>query len=284
VHPGPFLSTNVVASALARCGTQAVREQYLPDVVTGRRVGAWAHTGTVAASKTPTGYVLSGVSECVVDAPVADILLVNASLSGHAAQFVVPADVTGVRVEPLETLDVARRIAAVHFAETNVSAAAALCIDHDCSACAERQLQLALVTQCAETIGVADRGLHMTIDYAKDRVAFGRPIGSYQALKHRMATHRIRLEGAVAATAYAARAVQYARPDAALAVRAAKAFVGRWSTAILHDCVQLSGGLGMTWDYDLHLYFRRAISNEQLLGSPDEHCRALVDLVEGSAA
>lgn len=178
----------------------------------------------------------------------------------------------------------ARHTATVRFDGAVLPETAAMCTDHDGRGCVEKQLQLALVLQCAETVGVADRGLELTVAYTRDRVAFGRPIGSYQALKHRMAAHRIRLEGAFAVTAYAARAVQHERPDAAVAVRAAKAFVGKWATTILHDCVQLTGGLGMTWDYDLHLYFRRAISNEQLFGNPDEHCRSLVDLVEGWAA
>ena len=115
-------------------------------------------------------------------------------------------------------------------------------------------------------------------------MAFGRPIGSYQALKHRMADHRIWLEASHAATSYAAHAVQDRRPDAALAVRVAKAQVGKWSTVTLHDCIQLHGGIAMTWDYDLHLYFRRAISNEVLYGSPYEQHQALVDIAEGQVA
>jgi alkylation response protein AidB-like acyl-CoA dehydrogenase len=287
VYPGPFLSTNLVAAALARCGPTDLRERYLPALVTGDVIGAWAGAAppspgaaSISASAAPGGYVLRGVSPYVVDAQAASVVLVTASLSGRPVQFLVPAAAPGVLIEPLESLDLARRTANVRFDDAVVPATAAMCADHDGRGCVERQLQLALVLQCAETVGVTDRGLELTVAYTRDRVAFGRPIGSYQALKHRMAAHRIRLEGAFAVTAYAARAVQHERPDAAVAVRAAKAFAGKWATAILHDCVQLTGGLGMTWDYDLHLYFRRAISNEQLFGSPDEHCRSLVDLVE----
>jgi alkylation response protein AidB-like acyl-CoA dehydrogenase len=139
------------------------------------------------------------------------------------------------------------------------------------------------VLQCAETIGATDQALAMTVQYAKDRVAFGRPIGSYQALKHRMADHRMWLEGSFATTAYAARAVGTGAGDAPLAARVAKAHVGKWSSKIVHDCVQVHGGIGMTWEHDLHLYFRRVISNEVLYGAPDEHHRALVDLAEGAA-
>lgn len=292
LYPGPFLSTNLVASTLARCGSADLQERYLPALVAGDVIGTWVGaagssvpgTAGVTASATPSGYVLHGDSRYVADALAANVLLVTASLSSRAIQFLVPTDTPEVSVEPLESLDLARRVATVRFDGAVVPETAVICIDHDARNCVERQLQMALVLQCAETAGVTDRGLELTVAYTKDRVAFGRAIGSYQALKHRMATHRIRLEGAFAVTAYAARAVQHERSDAAVAVRAAKAFVGKWGTTILHDCVQLTGGLGMTWDYDLHLYFRRAISNEQLFGSPDEHCRSLVDLVEGWAA
>lgn len=114
-------------------------------------------------------------------------------------------------------------------------------------------------------------------------MAFGRPIGSYQALKHRMADHRMWLEGSFATAAYAAKAVARQADDAAVAARVAKAHVGKWDSTILHDCIQLHGGIAMTYEYDLHLYFRRAISNEVLYGSPDEHHQALVDLAEGAA-
>ena len=130
----------------------------------------------------------------------------------------------------------------------------------------ERQLQVALVLQCAETNGATEAGFGLTVQYCKDRVAFGRPIGSYQALKHRMADHRIWLEGSHATTTYAAHAVAGRPTRRAIAARVAKAQVGKWSTVILHDCIQLHGGIAMTWDYDLHLYFRRAIGNEVTYG------------------
>jgi len=102
-------------------------------------------------------------------------------------------------------------------------------------------------------------------------------------LKHRMADYRMWMEGSFAITAYAARSVQHSREDAGIAARIAKAQVGKWSSVILHDCIQLHGGIGMTWEYDLHMFFRRAISNEVLYGAPHEQYRSLVDLAEGAA-
>ena len=262
VHPGPFHATNVVAFALAEFGTPAQREQYLPGLASGELIGTWAFaepdrdwTAPAALTATPSGrgFVLDGVKTYVQDAHVADLLLVTASTADGLAQLIVPNGTPGVSVEPLEGLDLARRLSTVRFTAVEVPAGAVVGSPGQAAGAVERQLQVAVVLQCADTNGATDVGLAMTVQYSKDRVAFGRPIGSYQALKHRMADHRMWLEGAFATTAYAARAVQQRTADAAVAARVAKAHVGKWSSVILHDCIQLHGGIGMTWEYDLHL-------------------------------
>lgn len=294
VHPGPFQATNIVAFALAESGDNEQKERYLESMASGALIGTWAvaeEGGEWAASSialtatpSPDGYVLDGVKCYVHDAQAANIMLVTAQAPDGLIQLVVPTDAPGVTVQPLRSLDLGRRLADVRFAGVTAPADAVVGVPGRATAAAvERQLQVALVLQCAETNGATDQGLALTVQYSKDRVAFGRPIGSYQALKHRMADHRMWLEGSFATTAYAAQAVQQRRADAAAAARVAKAHVGKWSSVILHDCIQLHGGIGMTWDYDLHLYFRRAISNEMLYGSPDAQYRSLVDLVEGAA-
>ena len=293
VHPGPFHPTNVVAFGLAEFGTPAQREEFLPKIAAGELIASWgfaepdaewsAAAVSLTAKRVGKGYLLDGVKTCVQDALVADQLLVTARAPEGLTQFLVPRETPGVTVEPLETLDLARRLADVRFSGVAVSDELRVGEAGGAAAAVERQLQVALVLQCADSSGAADQGLAITVQYAKDRVAFGRPIGSYQGLKHRMADHRMRLEGSFAATSYAAVAVQEGKNDAAIAARIAKAHVGKWSSTILHDCIQIHGGIGMTWDHDIHLYFRRAISNEVLYGSPDEHYRGLVDHVEGAA-
>jgi alkylation response protein AidB-like acyl-CoA dehydrogenase len=293
VHPGPFQTTNIVASALAQFGSEAQREQYLPAIASGQSIAAWAYMeassgpdrGGSALEATPAGrgYVLSGAKTCVQDAGSADLLLVTARSADGPIQLLVPAEAPGVAVEPLEGVDLGRRLFEVTFSEVQCDRSAVLGVTGGAPAAIERQLQVALVLQCAETNGATEQGLAMTVQYSKDRVAFGRPIGSYQALKHRMAEHRMWLEASYATTSHATRSVEDGAEDAAASVRVAKAHVGKWSTTILHDCVQLHGGIGMTWDYDLHLYFRRVISNEVLYGSPFEMTQSLVDLVEGAA-
>jgi alkylation response protein AidB-like acyl-CoA dehydrogenase len=291
VHPGAFQVTNVVAAAIAEFGSDEQRQEYLPSIASGQTVATWAYMDTngdwapggLSVVPADSGYLLNGTKSCVQDAGSADLFLVTGRAYSGPAQFLVPASTQGVEIEPLDCVDLARRLFEVRFTDVRVDAGAALGPVGAAEGAIERQTQIALVLQCAETNGATEQGLAITVQYSKDRVAFGRPIGSYQALKHRMAEHRMWLEASFATTSYAAHSVLARRDDAPAAVRIAKAHVGKWSTAILHDCIQLHGGIGMTWDYDLHLYFRRTIGNEVLYGSPYEQTRALVDIVEGAA-
>ncbi len=287
VHPGPFQATNIVAAAINNAGSEGQRAEHLPAIAAGLEIATWARcdvaNAELSATPSASGFVLGGAKTLVHDGQNADVLLVTALAPAGATQFLVRADHPGVIIEPLETLDLARRFATVRFDGVEIGADAVLGRPGGADDDVEQQLQVALVLQCAETNGATAHGLAMTVEYAKERVAFGRPIGSYQALKHRMADHRMWLEGSFATTAYAARAVQERTGDAAIAARVAAAHVGRHSSVILHDCIQIHGGIGMTWEHDLHLYSRRVISNEVLYGTPDEHQRTLVDLAEGAA-
>jgi alkylation response protein AidB-like acyl-CoA dehydrogenase len=281
VFAGPFLPVSVVTFAVATAGSEAQRDALLPGLAAGETLAAWCFSGPGAASgvqagavratRSGEGYLLEGVAAYVQDAHVADHLLVTTADGAGLSQFLVPAKTAGVTIAPLEALDLGRRLAEVRFDGVRVGQDALLGAAGGAAAQVERQLQLALALQCAETVGVVDRTLEFTVDYAKQRVAFGRPIGSFQALKHRFADHATRLEGAKAATAYAARAVQDQAVDAALAVSIAKAHGGKFGTEIIRDCLQMHGGIGMTFDHDIHLYLRRAVSNEALWGTPAAH-------------
>jgi alkylation response protein AidB-like acyl-CoA dehydrogenase len=135
----------------------------------------------------------------------------------------------------------------------------------------EHQLQVAAVLQCAESVGAADRMFEVTLDYLGDRYSFGRPLSSYQALKHRVADDKTWLEACHAIATAAAAAVATGRDDAAPLVSAAKAWIGPHATELIQDCVQLHGGIGVTWEHDLHLYLRRATVNRATFGTPEEH-------------
>lgn len=288
VFAGPFLPASVVALAIARAGSEAQQAQHLPGVASGEVRAAWCfagpqpraglNPGAVRASAGGAGYVLNGRAGFVEDAEEADILLVTAAGDDGLSQFLLPAGSPGVAVEPLKTLDLGRRLAHVRFDGVQVDADALLGRADAAEADFEHQLQVAVVLQCAETVGVTDRALEFTLDYVQQRIAFGRPIGSFQALKHRLADHAAQLEGSKAAAAHAARAVQNGAPDAAIAVSIAKSQCGRQSVQIIRDCIQMHGGIGLTWDHDIHFYLRRAVSNEALLGSPAAHHERLCRL------
>jgi alkylation response protein AidB-like acyl-CoA dehydrogenase len=280
VFSGPFLPVNVVALAIAGTGSQAQQAELLPALSGGELVAAWCFSGPGITSGLEPGlrvtqagadFVLEGTASYVEAADHADRLLVTGAAEGGLSQFILPAQTAGVAIRPLETLDLGRTLAEVRFEGVRVGAGALLGEAGGAADAVERQLQLAVTLQCAETVGVIDRALEFTLDYVKQRVAFGRPIGSFQALKHRLADHATQLEGAKAITAYAAQAVQKRAADAAAAVSIAKSQCGRFGVEILRDCVQLHGGIGVTWEHDIHFYLRRAVSNEALWGTPARH-------------
>jgi alkylation response protein AidB-like acyl-CoA dehydrogenase len=287
LHPGPFLPSNVVAFALAAYGS-GEQHELLAGILSGEQIATWCMAGPAGVwsadavdtqvSADGDGLVLSGTASFVQDAVNADVLLVTARGLGGLTQLVMRAATPGVTVAPLATLDLARRLDEVRFDGVRLPRSALLGDEGDADGAVERQLEVALVLQCAETVGLVDRVMEFTLQYAKDRVAFGRPIGSFQALKHRLADHAMWLEGSKATTCYAARAVQTRADDATLAVSVAKAHVAKTATAAIHDCVQIHGGIGMTWEHDIHLYLRRAVSNEVLYGTPQFHCQRLCDL------
>ncbi len=289
VFSGPFLSSCVAAFAIAEAGSDQQRMAYLPGLASGEILAAWCIAGGagdaradgITARRSANGFILEGEATLVEDASVADLLLVSATEGDKLLQFLVPKKYADFTITPLEPLDLGRRLANVGFNGVEVSTGMQLGEPGnfaDTGSQVSRQYHLALALQCAETVGVIDRALEFTLEWVKTRYAFGRPIGSYQALKHRLADHAAQLEGAKAAAAHAARAVQEQAPDAAIAVSVAKSHCGRFASEILRDCVQLHGGIGLTWEHDLHFYVRRGVSNEMLWGSPEVHHERLCRL------
>ena len=288
VFSGPFLSTCALAQAIALSGSAEQREAHLPGIAAGETLGAWCisgrgpmagiEPGAITAKASGNGFELNGTAAFVQDAADADLLLVTAKDGDGVSQFVIPAGTAGVSIEPMDALDLGRRLHVVKFEGVKAEADALLGEAGKAAQALEKQLQTVISLQCAETVGVADRTFEFTLEWVNDRYAFGRPIGSYQGLKHRLARHCGHLEGAKAAAAYAAKAVQNDAPDAAIAVSVAKSPCGRMATEIIRDCLQMHGGIGLTWEHDIHLYLRRAVSNEQLWGSPAVHHERLCQL------
>ena len=286
VSPGPLGPTNVVAAAVAAGGSPEVRARVLPGIVAGDVVAAWCLAGpggtwdgrpaSVAATTDGTDFVLHGPSVPVEAAAQADELLVTAqtisgSGQGGLTQFLVPANTAGITITPVGSVDLVRRFASVQLDAVRVPGALVIGDVDGAAAAVDRQLALALVLQCAETVGALDRVVEFTLEYLADRSSFGRPLASYQAIKHRFADMKMWLETSHGATELAARAVQDDDPEADEIVSAAASYLGDHATELVQECTQFHGGIGVTWEHDLHLYLRRVTLNRSLYGTPAEH-------------
>jgi alkylation response protein AidB-like acyl-CoA dehydrogenase len=269
VSPGPLVPVNVVAAAVAAGGTPDHKDAVLPGLLDGSAVAAWTGPEAVEAEAIAGGLRLTGVASPVEAGAQADHLLVSADGPDGPVLVVVDPHDAGVTVTPLGGLDLVRRHAEVRLDSVAVPASAAVDADP------EHLARLACVIQCAESVGAADRVFEMTREWLADRWSFGRPLASYQALKHRVADDKTALEASHAIAAAAARAVAAGTPDAADLVSAAKAWIGRQSTEVIQDCIQLHGGIGVTWEHDLHLYLRRATVNRLTYGTPEEHAERI---------
>lgn len=274
VQPGPFLPMNVVADALATGGSERLQREVLAGIVAGEVAVAWAWAdaggepdggASVVAEQRHATVVVSGRRGFVMEAPSADHLLVAATLDGGAVHVLVPAGADGVTIRPLESLDLSRRFAHVDLDGVEVPVDAVVTADGDAL------LRSAVALLLAETVGAMDVLFDMTVAYAKDRVAFGRPIGSFQAVKHVLADQAMYLEACKAAAVAAARAVARGDDDAPAVVHMAAAYVGEHGPELAQECLQVHGGIGYTWEHDLHLLLRRIRSNAALLGEPTWH-------------
>jgi alkylation response protein AidB-like acyl-CoA dehydrogenase len=289
VSPGPLVPVNVVASALSEASTAERHADVIEALMSGTAVASWAvyepghgwdpgSTGT-RAIRDGDGYILTGTKDRVDSGDQAGHLLVTACSDEGLSQFLVPAAADGVTVVGDESLDVVRRFAHARFDSVRVPAANAVGRPGEAAAAVGRQLQIAVALQCAELAGAASRVFEFTVQWAFDRYSFGRPLASYQALKHRFADMRLWLEASHATAGAAARAVQARGGDAAELSSVAKAYAGQRATDIVQDCVQLHGGIGVTWEHDIHLYLRRVTVDRVMWGTPAEHRRLLADLL-----
>jgi alkylation response protein AidB-like acyl-CoA dehydrogenase len=292
LNPGPFLPCNVVADAITRFGTDVQAKEHLPRIARGEATWAWCLSGDgspepsaveVRATRADRGWRLSGVARYVHAAGDATLLLVTAKdAEGDDAvvNLLVPRLSTGLSTRVITGLDLTRRFAEVRFDDVSVPVAAELAGGWTV---VERCIALATVLQAAESVGAADFVFTSTVEYLKKRVQFGRTIGSFQAIKHRLADLLLDLEGMRAAAHYAALALADGLPDAAEAVATAGAYVDDTFAHVCGEALQLHGGIGFTWEHDVHLFVRRAKANQVLYGDGAWHRERLIRLVEADA-
>jgi alkylation response protein AidB-like acyl-CoA dehydrogenase len=295
--PGPLAATNVVASALSDHGAAGAQGEVLAGLLSGETIATWCapelgarpdtwRTG-VEAERAGDDLVLRGEVRPVEHAGQADHFLVTARDGAGLTQVLVPAGAAGITVEALETVDLTRRFGAVAFDGVRVGADAVVGALGEASPDVARQLRRVETMLNCEAVGAMQGAFDMTVEWSFDRYSFGRPLASYQALKHRFADMMSWLQAAHAISDAACAAAQDDEPNADELASAAKAFIGRHGGELIQDCVQLHGGIGVTFDHDLHLYLRRLTVNRSVAGTPRDHLRRIAGIVEareGAAA
>ncbi len=235
---------------------------------------------TVQARGEGSGVVLRGEAHLVESGQQADHLLVTCRDEAGVTQVLVPAATPGVSRTAMQTADVTRRFGIVTFDGATLPAAAVVGTAGGAAADVDRQFQLSLVVLNAESVGAMQAGFDMTVEWAFDRYTFGRPLASYQALKHRFADMFMWLEASHAIGDAACAATGEGADNAAELLSAAKAYIGHYGAELLQDCVQMHGGIGVTFEHDLHLYLRRFTVDRALAGTPAEHRQRLAVLLE----
>jgi alkylation response protein AidB-like acyl-CoA dehydrogenase len=284
-YPGPYFATSVLAAtAIAASGQDNQMARYLPDIASGRTRAtlaliehalSWQPSGVnMRAERRGDGFALSGVKRFVPFSNVADLILVVARTSDEPdgiSVFAVASDAAGLSETPNVEMDRTNRTSTLTFKEVSVGSDALIGELNRGWAIVGAVLERAAVAAAAEMLGASRRCMEMSVEYAKVRQQFGQPIGMFQAIKHACAEMLLEVENSHAATYYAAWAQDAHSLDASLAASAAKAYVGDASRKVCGSSIQVHGGIGFTWEYDLHLYFKRAKHFEPLYGDADFH-------------
>jgi alkylation response protein AidB-like acyl-CoA dehydrogenase len=281
--PGPLFGTNAVAAALARWGSDEQRNGPLAALLDGGATASWAYPPTLEAVERGPDVVLNGTLPCVEGADDAACLLVRADDGGTRSHYLVPLPAPGIETAPLHTIDLTRRYQRVTFRDVTVPATARVGGLGDADAHNAVLLDITATLRAGEIVGAMARSFDITLQWTVDRYSFGRPLGSYQEIKHRVADMRTQLEASAAVAGKAARMVGEDAADAGSWASAAMAYAGATGPEMIQDCVQLHGGIGVTYEHDLHLYLRRAAVDAQLFGTPAHFRDRLTCLLEGSA-
>jgi alkylation response protein AidB-like acyl-CoA dehydrogenase len=270
----------MVAEALKRAGTPEQKQRILPRIAAGDLIatlawleatGGWGPgTITMTARERGSDWVLDGIKLFVNDAAIADYLLVAARTGGAGEQgvtlFLLETSRAGISITALSTMDQTRKLAEIKFSNVVAAKADVLGEVGQGWPLLAAVLDRGKVMLAAEMIGGAQKVLDMTVEYAKMRVQFGRPIGSFQAVQHKCANMMVDVEGAKSAVYYASWTVSNDVPEAPVAAAVAKAAASDAFRRVSADGIQLHGGIGFTWDHDMHLYFKRAKSSEFTFG------------------
>jgi len=294
LFPSPYLSSVVLcADLILTAGTEEQKRELLPGIAAGERrfglaqleeSGRWDAAGIGMVAKRDGGdLVISGTKSFVVDGHTSDALLV-AVRTDEASQgaegislVVVDGKARGVARRRLETMDMTRKQAEIVLDDVRVPVAAVLGTEGSGWQSIQNTTTRAIVALAFEQVGGAQQCLDMSVEYAKVRVQFGRPIGSFQAIKHKCADMLVLVESAKSAAYYAGWAVTEGDPEVAIVAPMAKSYCSEAYFHCAAENIQIHGGIGFTWEHDAHLYFKRAKTDELLFGSPAQHRAILAD-------
>ena len=283
----PYFSTvALAANALLHSGDEGAKEAYLPGIASGEAIATLAYTEesgrwdldgvTLEATGSGDSWSLSGTKSYVLDGHTAGIVLVAARTPGGVSLFVVDGEADGLTRTPLATMDQTRKQAKLGFSSTPARIVGQ---EGGAGPVLQKTLDLAAVALAAEQVGGAQRVLDMSVDYAKTRVQFGRPIGSFQAIKHKCADMLLEVESAKSAAYYAGWAAAEDNEELPVTACLAKAYCSEAYFHAAAENIQIHGGIGFTWEHDAHLYFKRAKSSELILGDPAYHRELLAQRI-----
>jgi alkylation response protein AidB-like acyl-CoA dehydrogenase len=286
-YPGPYFASVVLGGlGIQLGGSAAQKERWLPAIASGQaRASAalledaldWDPASTTAtAAKTRDGWRLSGLKRFVPWAHVADVVLVPARAPEGVSLFLMDPRAAGVTLTPMIGIDLSNRWSEMRLDGVGVSADALMGRAGDAGGLLDALLRRAAVGASAEMLGAARRCLDMSVGYVKVREQFGQLIGSFQAIRHRCAEMLMEVENCHSAVYYAAWALTAGAGDAAAAASICKSYVSEAARKVCGDAIQVHGGIGFTWEYDLHLYFKRAKALEPLYGDAAHHREQIV--------
>jgi alkylation response protein AidB-like acyl-CoA dehydrogenase len=281
-----FSSVGLAANLLLVSGDDAAKKEYLPGIASGATIatvalaeasGRWDEGGiSLPASGGGNSWTLSGEKLYVLDGHVADLILVAARTDAGVSVFAVNKGAAGLSTTPLSTMDQTRKQARVVLESTP---ARLIATDGAGWAALSKMLDLAAVALAAEQVGGAQKVLEMAVEYAKVRVQFGRPIGSFQAIKHKCADMLLEVESAKSAAYYAGWSAAEDNDELPVVASLAKSYCSEAYFHATAENIQIHGGIGFTWEHPAHLYFKRAKSSELLFGDPTYHRELLAQRI-----
>jgi alkylation response protein AidB-like acyl-CoA dehydrogenase len=283
--PGPYLANTLALLLLRDAGSKALRSEWLPALTQGQAIGtvawfeaqasSWPCALETRCTATRLGVRLSGTKRFVLDAHLADVFLVVCTAPAGRAKttvvVLVPNNQPGITVRPMDDVDRTRRVYEVSFEDVAVPRKAVFVSGERAVNALARVFDAAAVFLAADSLGGAQRLLEMSVAYAKVRTQFGRPIGSFQAVKHRCAEMVAQIEPARSLMWYAAHTLDAMPRLATYAASLAKGHLAEVYAAVAESALRVHGGIGFTWEHDLHIWFKRAQWNRYAFGTPEWH-------------